>query len=174
METLSYIALILLSLVGYSGGVVGKAGRSVDIKPQLMDLILVVVLWAGAIYSRLAMDLNKWLMILIWVFIGILIGMVSALLRKLPKATAQKKTDQIPSKGQSNNLWTKWKEFSQRMGSFQSKIILSFFFFILVTPFAMGVKLFSDPLKIKHSSNPTYWVPKKESESNIEEYRKQF
>lgn len=166
METLSYIALILLSLVGYSGGVAGKAGRSVDIKPQLIDLILVLLLWAGAIFSRIILDLNKWLMILIWVFIGGLIGILSVLPRKLQKQAQQKK--------KSKNLWTKWKEFSQKMGSFQSKIILSLFFFIFITPFALGVKLFSDPLRIKQSSTPTYWVPKKTAKNNMEEYRKQF
>jgi len=175
METFSYIALILLSLVGYSGGVVGKAGKSRDVKPQLIDLVLVLFIWTGAIFSRIALDLNKWLMILIWIFIGSLIGIMSVLLRKLPKKTTQKKTEiEQYSKGKLRSLWTKWKAFSQKMGSFQSKTILSLFFFLFVTPFALGVKLFSDPLRIKLPSSSTYWLSKKEPKNNLEEYRRQF
>jgi hypothetical protein len=52
------MALILLSLLAYSGGVVGKAGRSSDLKPQVINLSLVLIIWVGAIYSRLALE-NK-------------------------------------------------------------------------------------------------------------------
>ena len=45
MDTLSFIALILLSLVGYSGGATGKAGKFADLKLQIIDLILVVIIW---------------------------------------------------------------------------------------------------------------------------------
>lgn len=175
METLSYIALVLLSLVGYSGGVVGKAKKSIDLKPQLIDLILVLFIWTGAIFSRITMDVNKWFMILIWIFIGSLIGILSVLLRKIPKITPEKNTEiKQPSTGKLKYIWTKWKAFSQRMGSFQSKIILSLFFFLFVTPFALGVKFFSDPLRIKLPSSSTYWQPKKEPKNNLEEYRRQF
>jgi len=51
METLSFIVLILLSLVGYSGGATCKAGKYADIKPQIVDLIIVLLIWAGVRYS---------------------------------------------------------------------------------------------------------------------------
>jgi len=44
MEILSFIVLLLLSLVAYSGGVAGKAGKHIDIKPQLFDLIIILLI----------------------------------------------------------------------------------------------------------------------------------
>jgi len=72
METISFIVLILLSLVGYSAGAVGKAGKFVELKPRVIDLILVVLIWIGAIYSRVTFDLNKWLLILMWIILFLL------------------------------------------------------------------------------------------------------
>lgn len=117
METVSLIVLIPLSLVGYSAGVVGKAGRFVQLKPQIIDLILVSVIWAGAVYSRTALDLNKWLAILAWVILSILIGMLAIWPRKLSKEKASsnegpKETSVDPLK----KLWQSWTDFSTRMG----------------------------------------------------------
>ena len=131
METLSFIVLILLSLVGYSGGTAGKAGKHIDIKPQLFDLIIIMLIWTGAIYSRLTFDLNKWLLILIWVILSATIGVIAVLFRKLPKEKSlnNKEPEKVP-KNLIKKLWQRWGSFSKRMGSFQSRIILSLFFFI--------------------------------------------
>ncbi len=175
METISFIVLILLSLVGYSGGAVGKAGKFAYLKPQIIDLILVVIIWIGAITSRIILDLNKWLLILIWVILGIIIGILAVWPRRLSeeKASITKKLKKT-SKNPIKKLWLSWENFSKRMGSFQSRIILSLFYFIFVTPFALGVKIFSDPLKIKHKSSKSHWLPKKEIKCDLEQYRRQF
>jgi len=154
METLSFIVLILLSLVGYSGGASAKAGKLTDLKPQLIDLILVLLIWGGAIYSRITFDLNKWLLILIWVILSVTIGVIAILFRKLPKEqSSNNKEPEKLSKNPIKKLWQSWKNFSERMGSFQSRIILSLFFFIIVSPFALAVKIFSDPLNYKLQEN---------------------
>ena len=175
MEAFSIIALILLSLVGYSGGVVGRAGKSRDIKPQIIDLVLVIIIWAEAIYSRITFDLNKWLLIFTWVILSATIGVIAVLFRKLPKE--QSTNNKEPKKLLKNpikKLWQSWKNFSKRMGNFQSRIILSFFFFIFVSPVALAVKIFSDPLNIKHQSRKSHWLTKKEIKTDLEQYRKQF
>ena len=175
METISFIVLILLSLVGYSGGAAGKAGKFAELKPQIIDLVLVVLIWAGAITSRIILDLNKWLLILIWIFIGIIIGILATWPRKLSREkTPILKEIKETSKNPIKNLWQNWKDFSKRMGSFQSKIILSFFFFIFVSPFALAVKVFSDPLRIKHPGSQSHWLPKKEIKTDLEQYKRQF
>ena len=175
METLSFIALILLSLVGYSGGAVGKAGKFEDLKPQIIDLILVMIIWIGAIYSRITFDLNKWLLILMWVILSILIGVFAILVRKLigEKSLSNKEVEKAP-KNPIKRLWQRWKDFSKRMGSFHTRIIFSLFYFIFVTPFALGVRIFSDPLKIKHQGSKSHWLSKKEIKYDLEQYRRQF
>jgi Ca2+/Na+ antiporter len=175
METLSFIVLILLSLVGYSGGTAGKAGKHIDIKPQLFDLIIILLIWTGAIYSRLTFDLNKWLLILIWVVLAATIGVIVVLFRKLPKekSSHNKEPEKVP-KNLIKKLWQRWGNFSYRMGSFQSRIILSLFYFVFVTPFALAVKIFSDPLNIKHQTTKSHWLTKKEINADLEQSRRQF
>ncbi len=175
METVSFIVLILLSLVGYSVGAVGKAGKSVQLKPQIIDLILIAVIWTGAISSRIALDANKWLVILAWVILSSLIGISAIWPRKLPEERASiTKGQTVTAMNPLGKLWQSWGNFSKRMGNFQSRIVLSLFFFIVVSPFALAVKTFSDPLRIKYRGNESHWLPKKQTEANLEQFKRQF
>lgn len=175
MEVLSFVVLILLSLVTYSAGAVSQAGLLLDLKPQIIDLILVVMIWAGAIYSRITLDLNNWLLLVVWIIVSFTIGSLLTLARKVHMSKSLKREDsEITSNGPIKNLWQRWKDFSKRMGSFQSKIILSLFFFLLVSPFALAVKIFSDPLRIKPKSEKSHWLVKKEIQSDLEHFRRQF
>ena len=175
METLSYVILLLLALAGYSAGATIKAGKYVELKPQIIDLLVVVAIWTGGIFSRIALDLNKWLSILIWVIISMSIGVLAILPRDLSKVEAQSKGKRkSASKNFFRKLWTSWKNFSKRMGSFQSRILLSLFFFLLVSPFALAMKILSDPLKIKEKSTKSYWLQKTERKLDIEEFKRQF
>lgn len=175
MEIISFIVLILLSLVGYSVGAVGKAGKFVELKPQIIDLILVLVIWAAAIYSRIALDLNEWLVILVLVVLSITIGILAIWPRKLPEEKASSnKGPKETSKNLLQKLWQSWGNFSKRMGSFQSRISLSLFFFIVVSPFALAVKTFSDPLRIRYRGNESHWLSKMTTKIDLEQSRKQF
>lgn len=175
MEIISYIVLILLSLVGYSAGAVSKAGKFAEIKPQILDLILILAIWTGALYSKTILYLNKWLLILIWVFLSIVIGMLGTIPRKFPREKSLRKEEsEAPLKNPIKRLWEIWKNFSNRMGNFQTRIILSLFFFLLVSPFAFIVKVSSDPLRIKRRGIKSFWLPKKEIKIDLEQYRRQF
>jgi len=175
MEILSFVALILLSLVGYSGGVVGKAGKSVEIKPQIVDLFLLLFLWTAGVFSKSTFALNKWLLILSWIVLAILLGVCRAFFRKktMDISFALEKPDDLRS-GLMRKLWTQWKHFGHRMGSFQSRVLLSFFFFIIVSPFALAVKWFSDPLGIKRQKHDTHWNIRRDEKLDIEQFRRQF
>ena len=175
MEALSYVVLILLTLAGYSGGASGRAGRGADIKPTVADLGLVALIWAGALYSRISLDINRWLLIVAWVAVAALAGIVSVWIRGTHRkvAIASEEEGKDP-RGLIRAAWIRWKNFSKRMGSFQSRVILSFFYFFLISPFALAVKAFSDPLRIKKSSASSHWVPKKEMTDDLEACRRQF
>ncbi len=176
MEALSYIVLILLSLVGYSGGATGRAGKNTDLKPVILDLILVVLIWTAAIYSRITYDFNKWLMILVWIGISAAIGIAAVFFRRLPRDIESKQEDseEIPLSF-FKRLWFRWTGFSKRMGSFQSRILLSFFFFIFISPAALIIKVLGDPLQIKKKKTmDTYWSTRTQSPAELEDYRRQF
>ena len=180
MEIISFIALILLSLVGYSIGAVAKAGKSAELKPQLIDLVLLLAIWAGGIYSTLTFNLNKWLMVLIWLALSIIVGILAVTPRKLPKEMASQKVSLVnknPKKSSKNpfrRLWNQWQDFFTRVGSFQTRIGLAFFFFIVVTPIALVAKKASDPLGLKYRDNKSHWLAKPETDGDLEQSRRQF
>ncbi len=71
-------------------------------------------------------------------------------------------------------LWNWWKPIAEKIGNFQARIILSVFYFIFVTPIALGVKLFSDPLRMKKINQGSWWISREAREDSIEEAEKQF
>ena len=46
-------------------------------------------------------------------------------------------------------LWRQWKSVAHKIGDFQARLVLALFYFVVLAPFAMGVKIFSDPLQLK-------------------------
>ena len=175
METLTLIALMLLSLVGYSAGVVAKTGKSVLVKPHILDLLAVGLIWTGALYFKLTMDVNRWLLILVWICLALGLGIFSKLLwrRESGEIILDKKFVETP-RNILKKLWFTWHLFALRMGGFQGRIILTVFFFLFVTPFALMIRIFSDPLRIRNRKPETHWVERIESKLNLEHFRRQF
>jgi len=174
MRTITFIVLILLSLVGYSAAVTVKCRKEAELRPEISDLILIAIIWTGAIYTGIISDFNKWLMILAWVSLGIMIGMLSPKRHESLEEASNKENPVGSLKNSTQTIWQRWKIFSKKMSGFQSRIILSFFFFIFVSPTALIVKLFSDPLKIKSQIGKSNWLPKKDVELDLEHFRRQF
>ena len=72
------------------------------------------------------------------------------------------------------NLWEWWKRVAKKIGDFQARVILTIFYFIVLGPFALGVRLGSDPLAIKASTQHG-WHPKADAKGTpIEQATKQF
>src|SRR3972149_1780486 len=53
-------------------------------------------------------------------------------------------------------LWEWWKRVARKIGDLQARIILTIFYFIILGPFALAIRLGCDPLAIKASS-PHGW-----------------
>ena len=49
-------------------------------------------------------------------------------------------------------LWSNWLVLARKIGQFQSRIILTLFYFVIVTPFGVGVRLLADPLHVRRRS----------------------
>jgi hypothetical protein len=165
MEFISGVALVLLTLVGYSSGsVLGATGR--DPTPRILDLLVVIVLWTAALTTR--STLGKWSAIVIWLVIGLVLGMVLARIRigRYPKAQP---VDTGPG------LWNAWKGFARRMGNYQSRVLMAFIYFVVVLPFGLGVTLLGDPLQIKRAKVDSNWQAKETVlKPSIDEARGQF
>jgi hypothetical protein len=150
MELVSGLALVLLTLVGYSSGAVLGAPRRTPV-PALLDLAVVLSLWVVALVTR--PELGKWGAIGAWLVVGILDGAVLSRARagRYPKA----KTG-----APAASLWQAWKGFARRMGNYQSRMLMAYLYFTLVLPFGLGVALLSDPLRLKPGAAESNWRPK--------------
>jgi len=171
MGFLSILGLILFALVGYSAGAV-LAGRGKKVAPGILDLLLVVALWVAAILCRPA--LGKWLSLLVWLTLG---GLTSAALtlgrrRRLPDA--KKPAAVAAPTSLLKGLWEGWKRFAAELGNFQGRLVLAFFYFLVVTPFGVLVRMFADPMRTRKPAGGTAWISAAPLEDSIEKARRQY
>ena len=52
--------------------------------------------------------------------------------------------------------WQAWKGIAHAIANFQARVLLTIFYAVLVLPFGIASRLFSDPLRIKR--RPTQWL----------------
>ena len=150
MNFIAGLALIFLALVGYSSGsVLGTKERTAV--PSIVDLLIIVVLWIAAFATRSA--LGKWGAIGTWVVVGLVLGAILARAR-----ASSYPRSQMPNAG--SGLWNTWKNFAQRMGNYQSRVLIALVYFTVVLPFGLGVTLFGDPLKLKRAYGDSNWQSK--------------
>lgn len=166
MNFITGLALVLLTLVGYSSGsVLGATGRTPV--PGLADLLVVLAAWIVALSTRSMF--GKWGAIGVWLVLGLILGMVLARIRidKYPESPPREKG--------GSGLWGAWKDFSRRMGNYQSRVLMAFAYFTVVLPFGLGTKFLGDPLRIKRASGNSNWQSKDLPISpSLDEARRQF
>lgn len=52
----------------------------------------------------------------------------------------------------SKRAWEKWKAIAHKIGNFQSRLLLSVFYFMIVGPVAIVFRTRSDPLHLRSGS----------------------
>ena len=89
---------------------------------------------------------------------------------------SQKKKDE--AKAQESllrRIWEGWKKIARKIGDFNARVILSVFYLVLLMPFAVLVKLFTDPLEIKKSAGKGWHLTEdKPGVSPMEKAARQF
>jgi hypothetical protein len=71
-------------------------------------------------------------------------------------------------------LWRGWRVVARTIGYVQSRLILTLVYFMVIAPFALAVRLFSDPLGLRRAIS-WHWLPAEStSTSNLESVRQQF
>ncbi len=68
--------------------------------------------------------------------------------------------------------WNRWKVIGKAFGDFQGRLFAVLFYFTIFAPFALGVRLFSDPLQIRKSL--TTWTDRAPVETTLDSARRQF
>ena len=173
MEFFSALALVLLTMVGYSAAAV-LVGRGKKVVPGLLDLVLVVALWTIALSFREV--LGRWLSILVWLIMS---GMTNALITTLrwrgqPDERSEQTVADNGQVGLLERLWEGWKRFAAEMGNYQGRMLMAFFYFLVVTPFGLLVRLSSDPLRLRQPSSQTFWIKRSTSDADLEQARREF
>ncbi|MGQ9501287.1 MAG: hypothetical protein ACUVSF_03020 [Anaerolineae bacterium] len=165
MELISGIALILLTLTGYSAGATLGARSKIPV-PGLLDLLVIFLLWIGAISTRAA--LGRWPAIGVWVLTGLIIGLILGHTRLAQYPKADRSTP-------AANLWQAWKAFARRMGNYQGRVLMAFLYFTVVLPFGAAATFLGDPLGVKRRKSASNWQPKHMSiKPSVEEAGRQY
>jgi hypothetical protein len=71
-------------------------------------------------------------------------------------------------------LWRIWKATAFRIALIQSKILLTVLYWVVVAPFALAVRLFSNPLQIRATGSTTYYRPAASHARGVEDARRQY
>jgi hypothetical protein len=209
LSTLASLGALLLALVGYSAGVALKSGKSGIRKPVILDVLVVALMWGGAIASRSLLPVNRWLRLPAWIIIGLVLGYIMTLamvffqgrrftaagagaLARTPApagapgftrgstSAAKARPLRAPelksetAAGPKKKKLRAWRDFSSKIGTFQSQILLGLLFLIVFAPVALAVKIFSDPLRIKIRGQGSLWSLKTEIPPDIELFKRQF
>jgi hypothetical protein len=61
-------------------------------------------------------------------------------------------------------LWEGWKRVARRIGDVQARVMLTVFYFVIVTPFALAVRALSDPMRF---GAPPAWLPKETVDTDV-------
>jgi hypothetical protein len=71
-------------------------------------------------------------------------------------------------------VWEAWKSFGRKLGDFQARLILSLFYFIIIAPFSLLVRFFSDPLSLKPGTARGWIIRSDTKRTELERATEQF
>ncbi|MBN1991311.1 MAG: hypothetical protein JW953_01300 [Anaerolineae bacterium] len=71
------------------------------------------------------------------------------------------------------DFWHGWKSFGQFLGDWVARVALTIFYFTVLVPFGLGVRLFADPLHIKKQP-AELWRTRPTGDQKFEDVLRQF
>ena len=69
--------------------------------------------------------------------------------------------------------WDRWQIIAHINGDYIARLVVNLFFFTIMVPFALGVKLLSDPLSLRKNASSS-WLDRKRVGAKLDEARSQF
>ena len=70
--------------------------------------------------------------------------------------------------------WQHWKVIAEAIAHVQARLIFGLLYFLVVTPFALAVKIFSDPLQLRPTEHGTHWRDMSRQTVRLDDARRQF
>jgi hypothetical protein len=71
-------------------------------------------------------------------------------------------------------LWHAWQRLGQIMADVVVRVILSVFYFSVLIPFAIGIRLSQDPLGTKTHAQLGWWCAREPAADNLDLARRQY
>ncbi len=105
--------------------------------------------------------------------IGMLFGIICTILqfKQYPKVDVSA----TPDAGKRvRRFFKRWKEFGVKLGNYQSRLFLTYLYFVVVSPFGICMRLFGDPLRLKTQTDKSAWVEREKIDTNLQSVRSQF
>lgn len=152
-------------MAGWSAGAALAARRRLPV-PGVPDLVLVPALWIAL--PALLGDSGHWLRAGVSAGAGLLAGFLISLPRAASFPGMKREAGLC-----SSRFLSCWKRFAIRMGSFQGRLILGLFYFTVMMPFSLLVRLAGDPLALRRKPS-TGWSAWTTASSGMPECRRQF
>ncbi len=172
MAFLSALALVMLTLMGYSSGIT-LAGTGKDRTPTILDLIFIAGLWVAMFTIR--DRLGRGWTIIAGIVGGLAVaGIYTTLIRPRFADKAEEPLPNLSGMNPLRQLWERWKHFAEKLGAAQGRLLMGFFYFLIVTPFGIIMSLLSDPLNRKQPFTQSGWSPFQNSSVTLEEGKKQY
>lgn len=75
-----------------------------------------------------------------------------------------------------SNIWAGWKRVAHAIGRFQTRLLISLFYVLVISPLGLIMRLFGwDPLEVRRSKarRDTNWKPAASEEPNLDTMRRQ-
>lgn len=72
-----------------------------------------------------------------------------------------------------SSSWKLWKKIAHKIGVFQARLILTLFYFLILSPAGLLYTLFKDALKIKSRLNSS-WINKFKQSESLAELHQQY
>lgn len=76
--------------------------------------------------------------------------------------------------GIMRTAWDGWKARARDIADFQSRLLLTIFYFTVLVPFGLLTRLSRDPLRLHRRTSETAWCPRPATDATVEGARRQF
>ena len=74
----------------------------------------------------------------------------------------------------ARRAWERWKVIAKKIGNFQSRVLLTLFYLLIIPFFAIIVKVFKDPLRLHAPKGGSYWRERTTLHPTEQTARRQF
>lgn len=167
MNFINKIFAVILIIFSYSCGRVIFRHKE-KILPGLVDLIIATILWSLALL--VFSDFSPFLL----GGAGLIIGFLLSFILTKDSIPYESEFETMKKGSLVKKLWETWKNFAFRLGNFQARIILGYFYFTILVPFGVFQRFRFDPLNTRLKNKQTLWFDYKKEPGNIHTAGRQF